>query len=235
VDAVVFNSLRSSITSDPRFRPADGLRRRLKGRALGHEKMIVTYVADTSKWEDWCCDYRLGLILVMPPEEVSRQIDPLRAKHDPRAFAICPTHISLSDPLRRGMTPESDREIRGILSRIEPFTLHYDKPRASPEHGGVAYPITPQEPIDRLKEALHTAAVFEGEVYKRRDLPAHMTIAEFISIEDSLTLCAELEGSAPSGSFLCDRLEYVVPDRDFHFQRVDTFLLGTGGRRQETT
>ena len=71
----------------------------------------------------------------MPPEEVSRQIDPLRAKHDPYAFAICPTHISLSDPLRREMTPELEREIRDILSEIEPFMLHYDKPYASSERG----------------------------------------------------------------------------------------------------
>ena len=194
---------------------------------------MVVYATDTSEWEDWYCEYRLGLILIMPPEEVSRQIDPLRAKHDPYAFAICPTHISLSDPLRREMTPELEREIRHILGKIEPFTLYYDKPQASPEHGGVAYPIPPQEPIDRLKEALHTAAVFEGKVYMRRDIPAHMTIAEFISIEASLKLCAELQDTAPSGSFVCDRLEFTVPDQDFHFQRVDTFFLGTGSRKRE--
>jgi hypothetical protein len=37
----------------------------------------------------------------------------------------------------------------------------------------------------------------------------------------------------PSGSFVCDRLEFIVPDQDFHFQRVDTFFLGTGGRKRE--
>jgi len=147
---------------------------------------MVTYATDTSEWKDWQRDYRLGLILIMPPEEVARQIDPLRAKYDPYAYAICPTHISLSDPLRREMTPELEMEIRGILSRIEPFTLYYDRPHASTERGGVAYPITPQKAIDDLKNALHAAAVFEGKVYRRRHIPAHMTIAEFISIEESL-------------------------------------------------
>jgi hypothetical protein len=187
---------------------------------------MVDYVTDTSKWVEWQRDYRLGLILIMPPEHVSRQIDPLRAKHDPYAFAICPTHISLSDPLRREMAPELEREIRDILSKIEPFTLQYDKPRASPNHPGVAYPITPQAAIDSLKEVLHATAIFEGKVYKRRNIPAHMTIAEFISIEDSLRLCAQLQDSAPSGSFLCDRLEFIVPNQDFCFQRVDSFFLG---------
>lgn len=77
---------------------------------------MVTYVTETSKWEKWQRDYKLGLILIMPPGEVSQQIDALRAKHDPCAFAICPTHISLSDPLRRELTPELEEEIRGILS-----------------------------------------------------------------------------------------------------------------------
>ena len=194
---------------------------------------MVTYVTDTSKWEKWQRDYRLGLILIMPPEEVSRQIDPLRAKHDPYAFAICPTHISLSDPLRRELIPELEEEIREILGKIEPFALDYDKPHASTEYAGVAYPITPQQPIDDLKEALHAAAVFEGKVYRRRHIPAHMTIAEFISIEDGLKLCADLQDSAPRGSFLCDRLEFIVPDQDFHFQRQSTFFLGAHGHNED--
>jgi hypothetical protein len=196
---------------------------------------MVEHAADTSKWEKWQRDYRLGLILIIPPEEVARQIDPLRAKHDPRAFANCPTHVSVSDPLRREMTPEAEREIRDILRGIEPFRLFYDKPCASTKHPGVAYPITPQEPIDALKVALHAASVFAGEVYARRHIPAHMTIAEFISIEDGLKLCAELQDSAPSGSFLCDRLEFIVPDEDFHFQRHGTFFLGASRRDEDTS
>ena len=117
-----------------------------------------------------------------------------------------------------------------ILDDIDPFTLHFDKPHASPNRKGVAYPITPQAPIDHLKERLHTASVFAGKVYQRRTIPAHMTIAEFISIQDGLTLCAQLQDSGPSGSFLCDRLQFIIPDQDFHFQRVDTFFLGKGSR-----
>lgn len=186
---------------------------------------MVNYVTDTSRWEEWQRDYRFGLILIMPPEEVSQQIDPLREKYDPYAFAICPAHISLSDPLRRELSLEDEQEIEEILSKVEPFVLYYDKLYASTEHAGVIYPITPQQPIDHLKEVMHTAKVFEGIVYGRRHIPAHMTIAEFISIEDGLKLCANLQASAPRGSFLCDRLEFIIPDQDFHFQRVRTFLL----------
>jgi len=186
---------------------------------------VITYAADTSKWEDWQRDYRLGLILIIPPEEVSRQIDPLRAKYDPYAFAICPTHISLSDPLQLEMTSEVEDEIRCILGAIQPFTLYFDSLYASSEYSGVIYPIRPQEPIYKLKAALHNASAFSREIYSRRDIPPHMTIAEFISIEDGLKLCAQLGGFAPRGSFVCDRLEFIVPDNNFHFQKKLTFFF----------
>jgi hypothetical protein len=190
--------------------------------------MMVTYVTDTSKWEEWQVDYRLGLILIMPPPEVSSLIDPLRARYDPVAFAICPTHISISDPLRLEMTPEHDAENAAILSSIAPFRLHYDKPKASRRYAGVAYPIAPQEPIDGLKRRLHQAAVFQGQVYRRRDIPAHMTIAEFVTIEESFRIVEEIQNIAPSGSFLCDRLEFIVPDTNFQFHSVKTYSLGAG-------
>jgi hypothetical protein len=137
---------------------------------------MIDYAENTSKWKSWQRDYRLGLILIMPPPEVSHQIDPLH--HE--------------------MTPELEEEIRDILNEIKPFTLHYDRPHASTEHAGVAYPIRPQEPI-----------------------------------EDSLKLCVQLQDSAPSGSFLCDRLEFIVPNESFHFQRRGTFFLG-GFRENES-
>ena len=60
---------------------------------------MVDYVIDTSNWEDWQRDYRFGLLLIVPPEEVSEKIDRLRAKDDPRSHAICPPHISISDQI----------------------------------------------------------------------------------------------------------------------------------------
>jgi len=188
--------------------------------------MRVNYVTDTSKWEKWQNDYRCGLILIMPPPEVSRLVDPLRSKYDPGAFYSCPTHISISDPLRLEMTQELDDEVTDILSRIDPFMLYYDKPIASRDHAGVAYPIMPQEPIDDLKQKLHQATIFEGKVYGRRDIPAHMTIAEFVTIEESWRIWEDIKDIAPSGSFLCDQLELIVPDINMQFQKVKTYALG---------
>ena len=68
--------------------------------------------------------------------------------------------------------------------------------------------------------------VFAGQVYQRRHIPAHITIAKFISIEDSLKIRAQLQETLPSGSFLCDKLSFIVPDEDFKFQRKGVFPLG---------
>ena len=187
---------------------------------------MIAYATDISKWEDWQRDYRLGLILIMPPEEVALQIDPLRAKYDPYAYSICPTHISVSDPLQCEMTPEMENEIRNILSKVQPFTIYFDDLYASKDYSGVIYPIKPKEPIDKLKDALHVASAFASKPYYRRAIPPHMTIAEFISIEDGLKLCAQLQGIAPRGSFVCDRFEFIIPDNEFHFQRKLTFYFG---------
>lgn len=188
--------------------------------------MSVQYVADTAHWEPWQCDYRLGLILIMPPDEVAAPVNALRAKYDPATYAICPAHITLSDPIGLEMTPEYDAEISNILSIVEPFMLHFDTPYASRERAGVAYPIYPIEPIDALRATLHQASVFTRKPYWTRTIPPHMTLAEFVSIEESWHIMDEITETAPSGSFLCDRLEFIVPDSNMHFHRVKSYALG---------
>jgi len=87
-------------------------------------------------------------------------------------------------------------------------------------------PLRHQEPIDSLKAVLHTSSAFSGDIYSKKYIPPpHMTIAEFISIEDGLKLCDQLKDTAPRGSFECDRLEFIVPDNNFHFQKKITFFF----------
>ena len=124
------------------------------------------------------------------------------------------------------MSPALAGEIRGVVSGVQRFTLYYGKPHASTRYAGVAYPITPREPIERLKHVLHGTSGFAAEAHRRRRIAPHMTIAEFISIDESLQLCAHLQDTAPSGSFLCDRLAYMVPDQNFRFNKTLTFPLG---------
>ncbi len=183
-------------------------------------------LVDMSGWESWQRDYRFGVILVMPPPHVAAPIDALRQAYDPRSHAICSAHISVSDPLRREPTDQARGEIRDLLRTVEPFEVQYDRPTASTRRPGVTCLVGPQERFDELKRVLHQASVFEGMVSDRRAIPAHMTIAEFLTVEDSLRICADLADATPAGSFRCDRLEYIVPDSTFRFHRRETFFLG---------
>jgi len=77
--------------------------------------------------------------------------------------------------------------------------------------------IEPQDELDSLLAALETASVFEGALARRYPFSAHMTIAEFISVERTKELMYELQGLTPEGDFLCDSVSYAVPDGNFHF------------------
>ena len=57
--------------------------------------------------------------------------------------------------LRRELGGEAREEIRGLLRTVHPFEVHYDKPAASTQHAGVAYPVAPQERFDELKRTIH--------------------------------------------------------------------------------
>ena len=179
-------------------------------------------------WDEWQRDYRFGVLLILPPPEIAQQLDDLRAEYDPESYSICAAHISVSDPLTTEMTPDLQDEIRAVLSAISPFRLHYDAPQASTEFAGVYLPVRPQEPVDALKQALHSTSAFRGDAHERRDIPAHLTIAEFVSIDDGLQLRDTIRDAVPVGSFRCDRLSYLVPDERFRFREVKSFPLGVG-------
>jgi len=188
--------------------------------------MPAPHTVDTSNWEPWQRDYVFGVILVMPPPHVASSIDALRQAYDPKSHAICSAHISVSAPLRRELSDRDRGEIQGLLRAVEPFEVHFDGPTASLHHPGVTCPVAPQERFDELKYVIHQSSVFKGAVSERREIPAHMTIAEFVTIAESLKIVGELANKASSGSFWCDRLEYVAPDSTFRLKHYGTFFLG---------
>lgn len=189
--------------------------------------MLAQYVVDTSSWEPWQRDYRFGMILVMPPPHVASSINALRQALDPKSHAICSAHISVSDPLHRELADNDQEQMHGLLHVIEPFEVRYDSPTASPQRPGVTCPVSPQDRFDEVKRVVHQASVFEGVAYSRRKIPAHMTIAEFVTVEESQMIVGNLARTPLRGTFRCDRLAYVVPDATFRFHHCSTFVLGS--------
>jgi hypothetical protein len=192
---------------------------------------MAEYAADTSGWDDWQREYRLGLILILPPDELRRQVDALRREHDPRSVAICEAHISLSEPLMKEWSPGLEREVCAVLATVEPFEIRYGPLRTFDPYPGVAYRIEPEDRFFALRTKLHATSAFEGSALRRKDIPPHMTIAEYLpDMPASEALLDSLQGKVPEGAFLCDHLTLIVPDEGFRFRRV--LDLPLGGPRQ---
>ena len=179
--------------------------------------MVTSYEGDIGRWEDWQRAYRWGALLIRPPDPPLTQVNALRAKLDPRGQSICETHISLTIPFPGPLSEAHWRELESIASDIQPFSIHYGPLINYLPHPGVCLAIEPQEELDRLRAALEAASVFEGAPARKYPFSAHMTIAEFISVEQTESLMGELADLAPKGVFACTALCYVVPDADFHF------------------
>lgn len=54
----------------------------------------------------------------------------------------------------------------------------------------------------------------------------HVTVAEFITLDETHELVLQLADAVPGGTFLCDRVTYAVPDASFHFEPVLEVPLG---------
>lgn len=75
------------------------------------------------------------------------------------------------------------------------------------------------------EKAIHARQLFRDSLRSRGAVPAHLTIAEFISVARTEELLHEL-GGVPEGDFMCDRIEYAAPDNGFRFRRLGVIPLG---------
>ncbi|HRY60258.1 MAG TPA: 2'-5' RNA ligase family protein [Patescibacteria group bacterium] len=189
-------------------------------------KPITEYVSNVDNWENWEKEYRYGLILIMPPEPVLSLVNSLRSKYDPKSQASCDTHISISVPVPKPLTEEDWQELQNIASEIKPFEINYGKPKDYPPYPGVAFPLENQTELNAVREKIESASLFSEAVPRRFPFNPHMTIAEFISKEETADLLKELEDKTSAGEFLCDGLVYIVPDESMHFNVIRKLNFG---------
>ena len=179
--------------------------------------MQTDYVDDVHHWDEGERAYRFGVIFIMPPEPIFSQVNDLRARYDPISQTCCDAHISLTVPLPRVPSDAQWAEIEAVTSSMRPFTLHYGPLMTYPPHPGVVLKIEPQGEIDMLRIGLEACSAFSDMTPRRYPFSAHMTIAEFITIERTNALMLELNGAVECGSFRCDCVSHAAPDSSFHF------------------
>lgn len=191
--------------------------------------MVTEYVSDVSAWETWQQEYRYGVLLIHPPDPLRAEVSALRARYDPRSQSYCDAHISLTIPLPRPLEEADWVDLESAAGTLAPIALSYGPLKHYLPYPGVCLDIRPQAELDRLLEALESASAFRDASPRRYPFSAHMTIAEFITVEETERLMVELEELAPSGTFLCDAVSYAVPDDAMHFSERQRLRLGPGG------
>jgi 2'-5' RNA ligase len=176
--------------------------------------------------ESWRDDYQYGAFYLFPPADIATAVDQLRARYDPRSAAICGAHVSLSEPLTRPLSDEQLAEVRDALATFTPFAITFGPVRSFDPHPGVVFTITPEDTFFALRSAVHATSIFSGHATPRSQRAPHMTIAEFISLEETHHLVDQLKVTTPGGTFLCDHVVYARPDASFHFEPVLAIPLG---------
>ncbi len=188
--------------------------------------MVDIEYSETTGWEEWMNEYKYGAFYIYPPTGVIERVDDLRERYDPKSSAICQAHISVSDPLTGPITDEQIEELIYALSRIPDFEITYGPLRSFPPYPGVTYTITPEDKFMELRQAIHQTSIFKDSPLTRKDRHPHMTIAEFITVEETDRLLQDLQSKVPEGTFVCNEIELAVPDKSFYFQRTLKLPLG---------
>jgi 2'-5' RNA ligase len=188
---------------------------------------MASSYAKMTDWLDWQRPYRLGVLLVLPPERVRKEVNELRAKHDPRSHAIAEAHVSLTVPLQKEPDDDLWSELHRVVSGFTPLTIRYGPLVPFLPKPGAAHDIEPQDELDRLRRVLEACDVFAGAGPRSHPFWAHMTIAEFVSVEATKELVRQVGGDrSPAGAFVCDQLSYLVPDESFRFTERRVLKLG---------
>ena len=186
----------------------------------------IRYATATNHWDEWMLEYRYGALYIFPPNGVIQPVDELRKKYDPRSASYRQAHISLSEPLPKPLSASQISESKTALCKIQPFYAHYGPLVSFPPHPGVVYSIQPQDRFKELRSIVHSTSPFANVSLKRQDIAPHMTIAEFITLERTDELLRELRGTVQQGRFLCESIEYAVPNQGFYFERVFRIPIG---------
>jgi hypothetical protein len=181
---------------------------------------MIEYAKDKGAWTEWQHDYEFGAFYVFPPPEILAMVDKLRSQYDSTSAGYCCGHISLSRPLGAPLTGNQLDEIHKVAASVSSFRVEYGPLITYPPHPGVCFDVRPDERFQELRGKLHATSAFAGLTYSRDSIPAHMTIAEFgYTWEQSEALRKSLDGKVPKGEFLCDAIEYAVPNENFYFER----------------
>ena len=188
---------------------------------------VTEYAEPSASWESWYDAYRFGALYLFPPLPLRSRINDLRARHDPVSQAICDAHVSLTVPFPRPMSHADAAELALLVGSVSAFALVWGPPYQYPGIPGVVLPIGPEEALVRLVNVLESGACFQGAAARPHPFSPHMTIAEFITMEQSTLLVSQLAKQELQGEYWCSEVSYAVPNADFRFTERCSWRMAT--------
>jgi 2'-5' RNA ligase len=195
-------------------------------KVVADDTAVTHYATSTQAWERWYDEYRFGALLIFPPASLRNRVNALRRTYDPRSQAICDAHISLTVPVKRPLCAADALELGGVVARLRAFETRWGPPYQYPGVPGVVLRVEPVSLLRRLVRQLERCPCFQPASPRRHPFSPHMTIAEFITLEQSTALVTALETEHLEGRFSVREIAYAVPDESFHFTERASWRLG---------
>jgi 2'-5' RNA ligase len=178
-------------------------------------------MSEMNGWAEWQKEYSHGVVLIWPPDEIRSQINALRARYDPVSQSCAEAHVSLTPPFLHAPSEQDWVKLRRVAAGHTRFDIAFG-PVSAFGLSVIYLEVHPLERLEDLRSSLLATGLFARALHK--DFVPHMTITEGLSsVPVSQDLLAELRRSTTGGSFHCDRLAYIRPDQNFHFE-VERFL-----------
>jgi 2'-5' RNA ligase len=183
-------------------------------------------------WPDWQADVGYGGLVIEPPPEIARVLDPIRQRLDPVAAAVLGPHITLTPGFIGAPSESDEKKLAAILGSIEPMTLKLGLPTQFSGSAVVYLTVEPRAEIDRLRMALMATGLFRLDEPYTDDFVPHLTLSVAADAVDAALLAPVPQPAAMI--FCCESVAWFVADRANHFTIRRTFALGGAGTGAST-
>ena len=174
-------------------------------------------------WENWQKPYQFGTIVIWPPVDIRELVNNQRQEYDPVSLSYCESHITVTQPLKRFLLDGEWDQILDLVKQFNSFDIVYGPLNSFLPYPCIWYEIEPTNKILQIRNVLHETGLFNTSLKYTDDFIPHMTITEGISGPTvNEKLLEQLTGESKTGSFYCDELAYIVPNKHFLFQVTKT-------------
>lgn len=170
-------------------------------------------------WEDWQKPYQFGTLVIWPPKEIRKLVNMQREHIDPVSQSYCEAHISVTQPLIRKPNDDEWHDLETTISDFGSFDISYGPLNSFLPYPCIWYEIKPAEKVLNLRNLLHQTGFFNLAMKHPENFIPHMTITEGLSgPEVNDDLLNTLQQESGRGSFKCQELAYIIPDKNFRFK-----------------